>query len=236
MNRKDARYVAHFDMLGMKEAVLRNQDVAWDALSDLNAAKERIYELSIEIISSGHVIKDRVKTFIFSDTIIIFTLSDLPEDLYSILILSSELFSNSLHRCVPLRGGIAHGDFFFNLDLGLFLGVPLVNAYQIGEEAQWAGITVDKYVFQKSKSIPLKTAENTHPIIEWDIPLKNQKSKRGYVLNWPKIFKNNFTIKPVPLADFYSPFESLFGSYSALREDVKAKYVNTVKFINNQLL
>lgn len=205
MSRKDARYVAHFDMLGMKEAVLRNQDEAWGALSDLNAAKERIYEISIEIVSSGHVIKDRVKTFIFSDTIIIFTLSDLPEDLYSILILSSELFSNSLHRCVPLRGGIAHGDFFFNLDLGLFLGVPL------------------------------KTAENTHPIIEWDIPLKNQKSKRGYVLNWPKIFKNNFTIKPVPLADFYSPFESLFGSYSELREDVKAKYVNTVEFINNQL-
>ena len=135
-----------------------------------------------------------------------------------------------------MRGGIAHGDFFFNLDLGLFLGIPLVNAYQIGEEAQWAGITVDEHVFEKSKSIPLKTAENTNLIIEWDIPLKNEESKRGYVLNWPKIFKNNFTIKPVPLADFYSPFENLFGPYSALREDVKCKYVNTVEFINDQLL
>ncbi len=235
MSKKEARYVAHFDMLGMKGAVCRNQEEAWGALSDLNEAKERIYEISIKIVSTGHVIKDRVRTFIFSDTIIIFTLSDQPEDLYSMLILSSELFSNSLHRCVPLRGGIAHGDFFFNLDLGLFLGVPLVKAYQIGEEAQWIGITVDEHVFQKSKLIPLKTAENTYPIIEWDIPLKNKRAKCGYVLNWPKIFKNNFTIKPVPLADFYSPFERLFGPYSALRENVKAKYINTVDFINKQL-
>jgi hypothetical protein len=35
MSRKDTRYVAHFDMLGMKEAVLRNQAEAWGALSDL---------------------------------------------------------------------------------------------------------------------------------------------------------------------------------------------------------
>ena len=235
MKSKDVRYVAHFDMLGMKAAVLKDQEEAWRALRDLNAAKERIYEISIEVVSTGHIIRERVKTFIFSDTIIIFTLSDEPEDLYSILILSSELFSNSLHRCVPLRGGIAHGNFFVNLDRGLFLGAPLVKAYQIGEEAQWAGITVDEYVFQKSKTIPLKAGDNTHPIIEWDIPLKDNKVKRGYVLNWPKIFKNNFITTPVPLANFYAPFESLFGPYDALRDDVKVKYSNTVQFINSQL-
>jgi hypothetical protein len=236
MQNKDDRFVAYFDMIGMKEAILRNQEIAWVALSDLYAAKERIYEISIEVVSTGHFIRDRVRTFIFSDTIIIFTRSDKPEDLYSILILSSELFSNSLHRCVPLRGGIAHGQFFFNLDHSLFLGAPLIRAYQIGEEAQWAGITVDEAIFQRSKTIPLKTAENTDPIIPWAVPLKERKTKLGYVLNWPKIFKHNFMALPASLVDFYSTFEHLFGPYDALHDDVKVKYENTIDFINSQLI
>jgi hypothetical protein len=158
----------------MKQAVLRNVDEAWGALSDINEARKRIYEISFEIKDRNQVVADRVRTFFFSDTVVIFTKSDKLEDLYAILILSSELFSNSLHRCVPLRAGIAYGEFFFNLEESLFLGIPLVKAYKIGECAQWIGIVVDKIVAEKAKLYPIG-----EEIIHWDVPQKdNSKKKR----------------------------------------------------------
>lgn len=230
MKRDNKRFVAHFDMLGMKQAVLRNADEAWGALCNINEAKKRIYQISIEIKEKDKIVADRVRTFFFSDTIIIFTLSDEPEDLYAILILSSELFSNSLHKCVPMRGGIAHGEFYFNLEDGLFLGEPLVKAYEIGECAQWIGIVVDQFIAEMAKSYPIG-----EEIIQWDVSLKGDKTLKSFVLNWPWIFRNNFMIKPVSLEAFYSAFQSLFGPYNELPSSVKIKYQNTVDFINSVL-
>ena len=230
MKQDHKRFVAHFDMLGMKQAALRNADQAWGALCDINEAKTRTYKISIEIKDRNQIVENRVRTFFFSDTVIIFTLKDEPEDLYAILILSSELFSNSLHRCVPLRGGIAHGDFYFNLEESLFLGEPLIRAYQIGESAQWMGIVVDEFVARMAKSYPIG-----EEIIQWDVPQKDQSLRKEYVLNWPWIFRNNFTVKPLTIDAFYEAFKPLFGSYCNLPETDKLKYANTVDFVNSIL-
>jgi len=230
MKQSHKRFVAHFDMLGMKRAVFRNDNEAWGALCDINEAKKRIYRISIKIKNNDKIIEDRVRTFFFSDTVIVFTLSDEPEDLYAILILSSELFSNSLHRCVPLRGGLAHGEFYFNLDEGLFLGKPLVKAYGIGECAQWIGIVVDQYIAEMAMLYPIGDE-----IIQWNVPQKENNLKMEFVLNWPLIFRNNFTIMPVTIDAFYEAFIPLFGPYCDLPESAKIKYENTVKFINSVL-
>ena len=200
MKQDHKRFVAHFDMLGMKQAILRNDNEAWGALCDINEAKKRIYRISIEVKNKDMIVADRVRTFFFSDTVIIFTLSDELEDLYAILILSSELFSNSFHRCVPLRGGLAHGEFYFNLDESLFLGKPLVKAYEIGECAQWIGIVVDEFIAEMAEPYPIG-----EEIIQWNVPQKDNTFKREFVLNWPWFFRNNFTIKPVTIAAFLKP-------------------------------
>jgi hypothetical protein len=83
-----------------------------------------------------------VGTVNFSDSILLFTFRGRLEDLYLILILSAEVFAKSLHACVPLRGGIAYGDFHFHLEKSLFCGIPFVEAHEIGECAQWSGIVV----------------------------------------------------------------------------------------------
>jgi len=64
---------------------------------------------------------------------------------------------------------------------------------------------------------------------------KNNDLKKEYVLNWPRIFKNNFTVKPVTIDAFYEAFKPLFGPYDDLHESAKIKYRNTVKFINSTL-
>jgi len=227
------RFVAHFDMLGMKSATLRNEDEAWGALSDINAAKEKAENLAIDVITTGQqvIIRNRLRTFIFSDTIIIFSLSDENQDLLAMLIFSSELFKNSFHSCVPLRGGIAHGNFFFDFGKNLFLGKALVCAYALGEEVQWCGITVDEEIFRRANAIPFQTPDKEPGIVEWEVPLKSGKQEKRYVVNWPCIFKNNFTKKIESAAELYSPFKRLFGEFKDLKEYDRKKHENTFKFI-----
>ena len=232
---KQERYVAYFDMLGFKRATLRNSAGAWKALVTLYNCKEDIAKLTIEISTSGEIVRDRVKFFIFSDGILFFSLSDQDSDLVAILIMVSELFGRSLHNCVPpLRGGIAHGEFFYNFKLNLFCGVPFVNAYSIGETAQWSGIVVDERVAEHYKKVLLPTSHNGSIISQWDVPCKNGQTRKSYVINWPDIFRKNFTKNlPISVEDYYMAFENLFGPYKDLLEDDKLKYKNTVDFINS---
>jgi hypothetical protein len=65
------------------------------------------------------------------------------------LIVCLELFAQVLHGSIPVRVGIAHGLFVFNEGEYLFVGPPLVKAYEIGEAAQWIGAVVEDSVADK---------------------------------------------------------------------------------------
>jgi len=41
---------------------------------------------------------------------------------------------------------------------------------------------------------------------------------------------------PISVELFYKAFESSFGPFSSLDEDIRRKYENTVEFMNNRLL
>jgi len=228
------RYVAHLDMLGFKTAIDRNLDEAWSALCDLRASMDKILRMAIGDTVSDQIISDRIRAYIFSDSILIFTLSNLPEDLKAILILTSHLFSNSLASCVPLRGGISSGEFLFNTDLHLFCGKPFVQAYTIAERAQWAGIVVSDSVVKSYFDDPSRLMSQGSPIlVKWEVPVKPSGKKELWVVNWPHIFKNSFSKSiPITAEEFYRAFESLFGPYNDLREDARIKHENTVAFIN----
>jgi hypothetical protein len=228
------RYVAHFDMLGFKNAILRNVDEAWGALSDLRDCMDRILNIDIQDLSSGQIISDRIRAYIFSDSILVFSLGNSPADLKSILMLITQLFASCLASSGPLRGGISYGEFFFNPDLHLFCGEPFVKAYQIAERAQWSGIVVDDIVAEHfyRKNINL-SSHGTPALTQWDVPVKPCGNQRHWVVNWPKLFKNNFRKNiPICVAQYYLAFERLFGAYKDLPENVRIKYENTVGFIN----
>ena len=230
------RYVAHFDMLGMTHAIRKNTDEAWGALSDLRQVEKDIAKnYKIKLPNSNTFVDERAHSKRFSDTIILFTLDDQPQDLYAILFKSALLFCESLKKCVPLRGGIAYGEFFINFELDMFLGKALIDARNIGEAAEWLGIVIDGAIYQEHDLIP--NHENQSVIVKWNLPIKGEpeiKKEIKSVLNWPASFRPTVDI-PVSLEDFYAPFERLFGSFKELSIDVQGKYKNTVDFMNYQL-
>jgi len=230
---KNDRFVAHFDMLGMKYLTKQNPDLAWKKLSALSNAKAKRLTLEIQRLDTKESIKNQISTFTFSDTIIAFSKGSTENDVLSMLILMTELFTYSLHLSIPLRGGIAHGRFCYDYDLNLFSGPALVDAYSLGESAQWLGIVLDNNTAEAVSSL-----QNGKPfgsktiVLPWDVPCKDCKIRR-MVVNWPASHRNTYT-GPIPITaeDFYAPFESLYGPYSSLMPNDAAKYLNTVDFFN----
>ena len=230
------RFVAHFDILGWKYAVKNNFEGAWRVFDHFADAHDGLNSGMIEV--NGIVRPRRLQSRLFSDTIIISTPSAEDVDLYELLVRCGELVKNSISGFLPVRGGIALGSFRENPARNLFAGPALNRAYEIGEEAQWFGVVLDDDVAARAATLrPTFESDARDPgIVPWDVPLKHGGSVRRSVLNWPPIYRFNF-IKWVAIAgeglmEFVHP---LFGPWSALPADVRAKYDNTIAFIVSQL-
>ncbi len=232
-------YVAYFDMLGFKEAVKRNQEIAWYCISEMQRSMEEILRMKIKDTGNNIIIEDRVRSFIFSDSLIFFTLSNEYIDLMSILILSTQMFGQSLKYCIPLRGGISYGDFNFNFEKKLFCGLPLVRAFELGECIQWSGVRLDTIIVQHCEICKKNNNEffSSDIQIPWKAKLKNNKSVDIHTISWPKIFRKNWTKDPpITVREYYMAFEKMFGDFEHLKEEIQQKYINTVEFINHCLL
>jgi hypothetical protein len=112
-----ARFVAHYDMLGMSALVQQDLQKAWGAIHQLDDDRERILDLVIEVsdqkqttgLPLKHYIRDQLRSFTFSDPIVMYSVADDEASLRAVIYLCNEIFARALHRRIPLRGGIAHG-------------------------------------------------------------------------------------------------------------------------------
>jgi len=179
MGTTNNNYAAHFDMLGFGDAVLRDFDNAWRALSSLRRAIEKA-ECVVPIpIATGIPLVDKVRYKFFSDSVILYTARDSPDDLLAMFVAAVTLFKTALAWCVPLRGGIAHGRFQMSVEEKnrLFMGVSLVNACRIGEDAQWLGVVVEDEIAQRSPE-----AVRMRYVIPWVVSGKDGTDRRRWVL------------------------------------------------------
>lgn len=232
-NEKKTGYVAHLDMLGFKKAVERDPKRAWKALNCLWDLHLEIPKQEIPIKSTGKVLKGHVKAIFNSDTIVFYTNEANEEDFFSIIVCSAKFFGRSLRDCcIPLRGGIAHGDFLVDPGRNLYTGIPFIKAYDIGEKAKWFGIVIDRTVLTPKDISQI----SSYPVyVEWDVPLKDGKTERNIVVNWPLIFRDHLHVPSSAKELYEGAFKHLFGPYDLLTGDVKCKYQNTLDFMKAQL-
>ncbi len=226
-------------MLGFKSAIRIDPEKAWSALLKLRSCMDGLERYGLEHLTEERIILSRIVTRIFSDTILVFTLGDEADDLTGIVLLTAQLFAGALASCIPLRGGIAHGDFFVEDGLQLYCGAPFVKAYELGEQSQWSGIILDEVVadrFSNQLGAPFTTHGNIPTIVRWNVPLKSKQKIASWVVNWPLIYREGFKKRsPLSVQEYYEAFKPLLGPYEGLKPDDKAKHKNTVDFINAQL-
>ncbi len=183
MNKNNNRYVAHLDILGMSSIVTKNADNAWCLLSDLVAVRDQTNEDAIEFLDDGKVIpfSEIIQMVTFSDTIVLFTKSDSDLELRCMIILITEMFHKAMCRCVPVRVGLSFGKFYFNLDKSMYAGPALIEAYHVGEAAQWLGIVFSESVQDKATALNMMSG-SCKIVVEWVASsLDAAKRNRGFI-------------------------------------------------------
>ena len=230
---ENQRFVAHIDILGMSALVSRDPEQAWELLTGLVTARKTAHHTKALDISSATEIdfSVQVHAVTFSDTVLLFTKGHQDTDLRAILFMATEILSQALRLCVPIRIGISVGTFFFNLDESMYVGPALIEAYQIGEKAQWIGITTSAEVYRRTKENNLTTG-SSDAVISTEIP-HSDGNHSGYAVNWPTALRTSINAPlPITTQQLYSGFEQYFGKWESLPDTVKVKYDNTVHFIN----
>ncbi|MGA2914900.1 MAG: hypothetical protein ABSE89_02645 [Sedimentisphaerales bacterium] len=245
-NEKKTGYVAHFDMLGCRKAVEYSDRNTWEALNYLFSLIPYIIrrgqqETKIDE-STGQKIRtsDHIRIINISDTIIIYTEQIKFEDFFSLFVTASTIFMRSLVDAgIPLRGGVASGDFYIDPTKNLYSGMPFIRAYDAGETAQWLGIVIDPDTYR----VNLKDMPNIKDIpyfVKWDVPVKSGKTvktEKKIVVNWPFVYSKieNFNFPKSAKELYERKCHCLFGPYEKLDNEVKRKYENTQAFIDAQL-
>lgn len=233
---QDVRFVAHIDILGMSVLVEKDADKAWGMLSDFVSVKDRVSNFELEFLDTNErvVLSDALRATTFSDTIILFSKGASDVELRCMIISVTEILHKAMCRCVPVRAGLALGKFFFNLERSMYAGPALIEAYRIGEATKWLGITLAESVRERALALGMKS-DSSDLFVEWQVPVKGGAASR-LVVNWPAAFAHDLNVKPpISVPAFYAGFESTFGPFDELVDEVKAKYVNTVEFMNEQL-
>lgn len=234
--QRDRRFVAHIDILGMRAMVRRDAEQAWKVLSGLANVRNHLGALEIAHISAGsrEPLAQRVFSVMFSDTIVLFTKTEEDEDLQAILVACAELLHKAMCAFVPVRIGLAGGQFFFNLDSSMYAGPALIEAYEIGEAAQWLGIVTTEPICRQAKAANFGSGSDDI-VIPAAIPTK-QGTVPGYAMNWVAVYRHDFKVPP-PISTelFYSQFVDAFGPFVELGAAEQQKYINTTNFINLHL-
>lgn len=233
---KHIRYVAHIDVLGMSNLVKKDPDLAWELLSELVDIRKHAHNVELTFTDTYETIvaPDIARAVTFSDTILLFTKSNTPNDLRVIMVVVTEMLNKALSKFIPIRAGVSLGLFFFNIEESMYAGPALVEAYEIGESAQWIGIATSEDVYKKAEQAGLQ-AGNKDVITPAIIPTK-KGFRDGYAVDWPSINPANIsTPEKLHGAMIYTGFDQYFGPYDLLPEAVRIKYENTASFINKSL-
>lgn len=235
MKTPPQRYVAHIDILGMRTLTSQNHNEAWLMLSALEVALQESTRVSIlsDRFDRPIHIPEMVRSVVFSDTIVLYSESNSPKDFHAIFTAVLNLFSKALHYCVPIRVGISKGIFYADELRSMYAGPALIDAYDIGEASQWLGIVLSPQVGEDAVREDLRNG-STKIVVDWEVPTKKDPI-RMLVANWPVALKDSFKIKP-PLTsqNLYSVFKEYYGPFECLHESIKRKYIETIRFINEQ--
>lgn len=80
----------------------------------------------------------------FSDTVLLYTLEDTDENVRDLIqTVGWLLFETTMSLdWTRVRGAIAHGEVYVDPDASIFVGKPIIEAFQLEKEQQWSGCAV----------------------------------------------------------------------------------------------
>jgi hypothetical protein len=231
LNRK--RFVTFYDILGFGDLV-KNKNI--DSVTNLyrELIETNISNLQDKEFKNEKLNLKTLHYFIISDSILIYTDDDTYPSFRKLVYISLQLFSMALYKGFPLRGVITRGEVSFinarnndrSVNVNVILGEPIVRAYRLEKEYEWAGCVIDPGCVEEldkfmDGSCPLLTG---HAVVHYMAPKKSGEVKSVPVLNWAR--------KELPGGSAEAALEKIFKMHGKRTNDwsVKTKIDNTASF------
>jgi hypothetical protein len=121
----------------------------------------------------------------FSDTVLLYTKSDTDDSIQALLSTVAWLiFETILDGQTKVRCGLAYGEAYIDPQNSLFVGRPIIDAYNLEQRQQWSGAALSSSAVSR-----LPEAARTGKFADWwvkpyDVPLKNQETLRTLAVDW----------------------------------------------------
>lgn len=245
--------VAMVDVLGFRdlwrineESIVKMNNIYQNLI---NTTGEALTSESISYILPCKKIHTIHSSYVmFSDTILIWQELhkdiDISKDLIVIFLRSlSSLFMNAITQNIYLRGGVAIGDCIINHSRtgefrfspgetssfrgeAIFLGMPIVHAYELENAQEWIGIAFHQsfinYIGEEHCQ--------SFGLVKYKVPLKNEKIQVYYALPW--LISNGNAEKEIGILEkSIDKLQSRDDIFEDDRDKVIKKYRNTIDFI-----
>lgn len=121
----------------------------------------------------------------FSDTVLLYTKDDTDKSIQELLAaVAWLLFETMMQGITRIRAGLAYGEVFIDPDNSLYVGRPIVEAYRLEQEQQWAGAALAKSAEER---IPKGARSGQYAdwwVIPYQVPLKESGPTQMLAVNW----------------------------------------------------
>lgn len=177
-----------------------------------------------------------ITTFTFNDTILIILRTGAQEpqlrQLSDFFTIMRKFLVDSLQHGILFRGAIAIGTFHVNEESNTVMGQAVTDAAAWYDKAEWMGL----HATPRATLVIDRWLEHDHctkgnVMLDYPVPLKDGKTVRSRVVNWPKVFFVN-SIRPCEDDDEAREKFLEFLSMHPVPLGTEKKYFNTVEFFD----
>jgi len=214
------RFVAFLDIMGFRNMVFNksHEDVVEIMerfrLPIKNLKKEAKERLEGRPQGWDTFKNTTVRPVIFSDSVLLISSDKSPGAARNIIWQTNLLITHALRNDIPIKGAIAYGEQTAILGKSLYIGKPLIDAYDLQKELLLYGVvlhhTMEKYLKESNGlkmfkdlnifkyTVPMKSGNINHYIVDWTRRLDKGEDARVLVSNiynnvsgGPRIYVDN---------------------------------------------
>ncbi|SRR6266498_3408327 len=235
-------YFAFLDILGFKALVQKNsqdklvelyKNLFKEPVGNMEKAYKEMAQRKAEKMGENYT-DSEMRMINISDSIMIWTKHGQPSALYEIIFAVQTLLAISLLQGLPLRGCITRQQFTCLEDQSVtsIIGKGLVHAYKTEQSQQWSGCIIDDEIVNYFRSIERVLLYRDVPspiereglVFEYDIPFKDNKTKKGFAIDWSDFRITDDIIK--------NAFDAHNKKDERPESDTSLKIKNTIEFHN----
>ena len=157
------RWVAYFDLLGTSVLLETGR------VSEVCSA----YDMAVKKLKTWKKRYPSVTPVWFSDTFLLYTKDESAESFKAIEMLARWFVFWLIYKRVPVRGALAHGEFYADARERVYLGYALLDAYHCGESQDWLGFVLTRSAIDRLSALGL-SVEKMRDYRYYAVPIKHR--------------------------------------------------------------